>query len=185
MKRNGTLPIRLGMIAAAAIALALLAAGCGSTSGKSGVAHLGSTTTTTGPSSSADPMAEMIKFATCMRTHGVPDFPDPRTSATGNVMLSVPDSPKAKAAQKTCAHFLPGGGKVSASEQAQMLASLLKYARCMRTHGVTGFPDPDNQGQFPSAYSGFDRGSPAYRAADNACLPLARGFVRHRGTGGG
>jgi hypothetical protein len=181
MKRNRTLPIRLGMIAAAAVALALLAAGCGSTSGKSGVAHLGSTTTTTGPSSSADPMAEMIKFATCMRTHGVPDFPDPRTSGTGNVILSIPDSPKGKAAKQACHQLLPGGGAPPASEQAQMLASLLKYARCMRTHGVTGFPDPDNQGEFPSALGLFNRSSPNYRAADKACLPLARGFVKHRG----
>jgi hypothetical protein len=171
--------------AAAAVALSLLAAGCGGSPATSGVAHLGSTTTTTSTSSSKDPMAEAIKFATCMRTHGVPDFPDPRTSATGNVMIEVPDSPKAKAAQEVCRPFLTGGGEPPASEQAQMLASLLRYARCMRAHGVAGFPDPDNQGEFPSAYSGFDRGSPAYRAADNACLPLARGFVKHRGTGGG
>jgi len=168
-------------IVGAAVALSLLAAGCGGGSGKSSVAHIGSTTTTaTGSSSSPDPMAPLIKYATCMRTHGVPDFPDPKTSATGNVMLEDPNSPRARAAKQTCRQLLPGGGAAPANEQAQRLASLLKYARCMRTHGITNFPDPDNQGEFPST-SGFNRSSPNYRAATKACLPLAGGFVRTSG----
>jgi hypothetical protein len=176
--------VRLSLLAAAAGALSLLAAGCGGASDTSGIAHLGSTTTTTGLSSARDPMAQAIKFAACMRKHGVPDFPDPRTSATGNVTLVVPDSPKAKAAQQTCRRLLPGEGAAPASEQAQRLASLLKYAQCMRKHGVTDYPDPDNQGEFPST-AGFNRSSPNYRAADKACLPLARGFVKNSGKGRG
>jgi hypothetical protein len=167
-------------IAAAAVTLSLPAAGCGGSPARSGVAHLGSTTASTSTSSSRDPMAEAIKFATCMRTHGVLEFPDPRTSATGNVMLSVPDSPKAKAAQHTCRRFLPGWGTPPASEQAQRLAALLKYARCMRTHGVTKFPDPDSAGSFPSSVNQIDRRSPFVRAAQKACQPVAGGFIRTR-----
>jgi len=170
------------VIAAAAVALAFLAAGCGGASGTKGVAHLGSTTTTTGASSSGDAMAQAIKFAVCMRTHGVADFPDPRTSATGNVMLSIPDSPKAEAAQKTCRRFLPDWGVPPAHEEARRLASLLAYARCMRQHGITDFPDPDNQGQFPST-AGFTRTSPNFRTAEKACLPAAAGFVKERTDG--
>jgi len=125
-------------------------------------------------------MAQGIKFAACMRRHGVPDFPDPRTSGTGNVMLSIPDSPKGKAAKQACRQLLPGGGAAPASEQVRRLASLLKYARYMRTHGVTDFPDPDNQGEFPST-AWTDR-RPFFRAAEKACLPLAGGFVKQRGN---
>lgn len=164
-------------VVAAAVLLALLAAGCGGGSGKGGVAHIGSTTTTIDHSSSGDDMAQAIKFAACMRKHGVADFPDPTTSGTGNVTLSVPDSPRAKAAQSICGRLLPGGGAPPANEQAQRLASLLKYARCMREHGVAGFPDPDNQGGFASS-GGFDRSSPTFQAAEKTCLPAAHGFVK-------
>lgn len=166
-------------IAAAAAALVLAAAGCGGGSGGKGVAQIGATTTTSDRPASLDSMASAIKFASCMRNHGVADFPDPTTSATGNVMLSVPDSPNAKAAQKACRRLLPGWGAPSANEQAKRLASLLKYARCLREHGVTDFPDPDNQGEFPST-GGFNRSAPSFQAAEKTCLPLAGGFVKKR-----
>jgi hypothetical protein len=124
-------------------------------------------------------MGQAIKFAACMRKHGVTDFPDPRTSGTGNVILSIPDSPKADAAKKACRQLLPGEGAAPASEQAQRLASLLGYAVCMRKHGVTNFPDPDNQGEFPTR-AGFDRSSPVFRAAEKTCLPVAGGFIKER-----
>jgi hypothetical protein len=176
---TGARAARHGTVTAAAVALALLVAGCGGGSGTNGVAHLGSTTTTADKPPNRDPMAQAIAFAACMRNHGVPDFPDPRTSATANVILSIPDTPKAKAANNICRRLLPGGGAPTAKEQAQLLASLLKYSHCMRTHGVTSFPDPDNQGEFPKT-SGFNRSSPVFEAAQKTCLPLARGFVKRR-----
>jgi hypothetical protein len=166
-------------VAAGLASLSLFAAGCEGGSPSGGVAHVGSTTTTTSESVSADPMTQAIKYASCMRTHGVTDFPDPRTRGTGSVALSIPDSPAATAAMKACRQLLSGGGAPSASEQARRLASLLKYAACMREHGVPSFPDPDDQGEFPDS-AGFDRSSPSYRAAQKGCLPLAGGFVKER-----
>jgi hypothetical protein len=46
-------------------------------------------------------------------------------------------------------------------------AEELQWARCLRTHGVPGFPDPDRRGAFDS--SKFDDGSPAFQAASQAC----------------
>jgi hypothetical protein len=163
-------------IAAAAAALSLLAAGCSGNSGGSGVAHLGSATTTTGQSSSRDPMAQALEFATCMRSHGVPNFPDPKTNGTGKVTLSLPDSLEATAAQKACHQFLPGEGRPDTKEQAKERAFLLKYAACMRKHGITKFPDPDSDGKFPNT-GGFDRTGPFFEAARKACQPVAGGFV--------
>jgi hypothetical protein len=40
-------------------------------------------------------------------------------------------------------------------------------ARCLRTHGVPRFPDPDRRGAFDS--SKFDDRSPAFQAAAKAC----------------
>ena len=46
-------------------------------------------------------------------------------------------------------------------------AAELEWARCLRTHGVPSFPDPDRRGAFDS--SRFDDGSPAFQAASKAC----------------
>ncbi len=46
-------------------------------------------------------------------------------------------------------------------------AAELEWARCLRTHGVPSFPDPDRRGAFDS--SKFDDGSPAFQAAAKAC----------------
>jgi hypothetical protein len=166
----------------AAAGLSLLASACGGSAGN-GVAQIGTTTTTTtatGKSSSRDPMTQALAYAACMRTHGVPNFPDPKTSGTGHATLSIPDSPNAKTADKSCRHLLPGGGTPNnAREQAKERTFLLKYAACMRKHGVTDFPDPNNQGMFPST-GRSDRRSPAFKAASQNCQPLAGGFVSMR-----
>ena len=124
-------------------------------------------------------MAQALEFAVCMRNHGATDFPDPKTSGTGKVTSRMPDSPQAKAAQKACRHLLPNGGSPDTREQAKERAFLLKYAACMRRHGVPNFPDPDSDGKFPST-GGFDRTSPSFEAARAACQPVAGGFVNTR-----
>jgi hypothetical protein len=46
-------------------------------------------------------------------------------------------------------------------------AAEFEWARCLRTHGVPRFPDPDHRGAFDS--SRFDDRSPAFQAAAKAC----------------
>jgi hypothetical protein len=74
-----------------------------------------------GSTSPAD-QAKAQKFSKCMRAHGVPDFPDPQTSANGGAIKiqgssgggSAPpgdlnaDSPAFQKAQKACRSLLPG-----------------------------------------------------------------------------
>jgi hypothetical protein len=54
-------------------------------------------------------MAELVRFARCMRSHGIPDWPDPRPDGT-----FVPDSRIAESLKSTfrsqlltCEHFNP------------------------------------------------------------------------------
>src|SRR5258705_6200528 len=99
------------------IALALLAvtaAGCGSKPTSSVVAQLPSaTTTTTATSQNAGSMTgkskqdSVYRFSACMRSHGVPNFPDPQVSGRG-LSLTIdsrnglnPNAPQFKAAQKS------------------------------------------------------------------------------------
>ena len=48
-----------------------------------------------------------------------------------------------------------------------------KFSACMRKHGVSNFPDPNNQGVIQlSSGMGVDPGSPAFAAARSACQKL-------------
>jgi hypothetical protein len=134
--------------AAAAIiataALALLAAACsGSPS-----------STRSGGSSNAGGSANSqigIDYARCMRSHGVPKYPDPDSShelANGLPKVSLQQldvsSSQYQAAQNDCAHLLPNGGKMTQTQSQKDLNAMLRFARCMRSHGVPNWPDPTN-----------------------------------------
>jgi hypothetical protein len=51
-----------------------------------------------------------LNYAACIRSHGVPNFPDPKLHAGGGIDMEAPNSPQFKTAQKACQHLLPGGG---------------------------------------------------------------------------
>jgi hypothetical protein len=53
----------------------------------------------------------MLQYAQCMRSHGVPKFPDPKPGgalAIGKKVGVDPNSPQFKAAQQTCQKLVPG-----------------------------------------------------------------------------
>jgi hypothetical protein len=66
------------------------------------------------PQEQAREQQQALKFSQCMRSHGVPKFPDPNFSANGGTLLKIgkdvnPDSPQFQAAQKACRKLVPGG----------------------------------------------------------------------------
>jgi hypothetical protein len=92
---------------------------------------------------------DALKYSECMRSSGVPNFPDP--NAGGGFVFQTgsgidPSSPTFQAAQATCSKLLPGGGPPAPGTEthpsARALAQMVKAARCMRAHGVPDFPDP-------------------------------------------
>lgn len=119
---------RLGAVLAAA-GLAVSLAACGAGAKQAGVADIGTTTTTaaapaaTGgtPSSPGQAAAEIEKFASCMRAHGVPNFPGPKVSANtirlvlpASVTWPVPpsmntNSPQFLPAREICEMLIPEG----------------------------------------------------------------------------
>jgi hypothetical protein len=56
---------------------------------------------------------QALKFVTCMRSHGIANFPDPVVNAEGvefNGRTSVrPNSPVFQSAQRACQKLMPGG----------------------------------------------------------------------------
>lgn len=115
-----------------------------------------------------------IGFSHCMRTNGVPSYPDPDSSGKPPKktlqQLGVSSS-RFQSAQGACRRLLPNGGQPpSQAERQQTKAQGLRFSRCVRAHGVPGFPDPDDSGRIPDpATVGVDQGSPTFRAANEAC----------------
>jgi hypothetical protein len=105
-----------------------------------------------------------LQFAACMRSHGVPNFPDP--SSGGGIQLGPsvnPQSPAFQTAQKQCFKLLPGGGPPRGGPDSESRhLQLLKLSQCMRAHGLTTFPDPTS-GQPSAPGRASARGSQASR----------------------
>jgi hypothetical protein len=185
--------------------LAVTAAGCGSKPAANGVAQLPSsaTTTTTGsqsdgsPTNAASKTQSVARYASCMRSHGVPKFPDPKSSG-GGLSLTIgpgsgidPSSPQFQAADKACRKLMPGGGNApSPAQQAKALAQMLKFSACMRAHGLPDFPDPTSSGGGIQLSiggkkgSGLNPSSPVFQAAQKACQSVMPG-PKIKGGGGG
>jgi hypothetical protein len=133
------------------------------------------------------PAAAAYKYAQCMRSHGVPNFPDPRVS-TGpgyaKVAVMAPqsavDSPKFKGAEHACRGILASPSATASSEQLAHKPELLAFARCMRARGVSGFPDPDPQGRITRAMlsaAGVDLRSQQMFHDAMSCVGVTHGVI--------
>ena len=58
-------------------------------------------------------LSSALKYSACMRSHGIPSYPDPIELANGNIELRLGaghgNSPQQQAAAQACRKFLPGG----------------------------------------------------------------------------
>jgi hypothetical protein len=135
-----------------------------------------------------------LRFAECMREHGI-DVPDPQPGggsielgrsdgpggdgpdtqgAIGGAPLDL-DDPDTQRAMEACQDELgEAAPELSAEDEQEMRDAALRYAQCMREHGID-FPDP----QFSEGPGGglltrlggenIDPESPAFREANEAC----------------
>jgi hypothetical protein len=173
-------PRPLGLLPVSAVAaVALLAAGCGG-SGSPGVASVGSSTTTT------TSQTGLLAYSRCMRSHGVPSFPDPGGKGgipKSQVVAAAQSNPhKFDAADAACHYLAPSGlaAPESPQQKQRQLADELSFAKCMRTRGVSRFPDPTAQGQLTVAMveaQGIDVRSPAVLRIVQKCLPASHGAL--------
>jgi hypothetical protein len=170
--------------AAAAIsamaAAALLAAACSgspSSTGSRGSPNAGG--------SASSPSA--LGFSRCMRSHGIPDFPDPNGS--GQIpdetaqQLGVSDS-RLHAAAGACQSLSPKQQPAPLTAQEQQ--DYLKAAACMRSHGITNFPDPTFPGgqanlNIPSS---IDTSSEQFNQARQTCEKLIPAGLPYSGASG-
>lgn len=160
----------------AAAALGLTAAGCGSQA-----------PTRSGTANAQTPAGGAYAYARCMRGHGVSGFPDPHvvthpgsTSISQVAPAGLAASPAFKTAERACAHLQPGPGSARPDRHGPSKPVLLAFARCLRAHGTSNFPDPGAQGQLTQemiAGAGINIHSPAFFAAARACVGVTHGAI--------
>ena len=158
--------------------IVLISAGCGGTGGG------GSTSTAaSGTTRAATARDKAVKFTECMRKNGVGDFPDP--NAAGEFpSFGISVTPAVWSSAVHACKALQPPGSLSAHMTPTQLSAAVKFARCVRAHGVKDFPDPVN-GQplidtthIPSANR--PGGMTILNAATHTCGDLLRASMEGR-----
>jgi hypothetical protein len=171
-------------MAAAAIAAAATIAACGSSSPKPSSAS--SSGGHPAQSEIRQAQQDATRFAVCMRSHGVPSFPDPTSPHEFKASLSPESalvrSPSFQSAYTACRHLLPNGGRPnqSTTHSRARIAAALAFARCIRSHGLPNFPDPTSTGDITPeilANAGINLHQPAVQQAGDACVGVTHGFM--------
>ena len=184
LRRHGGYVLAAVLIVGAGIA----AAGCGGGDAEGaqvaslGGSSTGTTSTTTTGATSDDPQEIVLEYTKCMRKEGI-DLPDPDFSngPRGGFRLALGsntdrDDPKFQAAEEKCRPILQSlRQQFDPERQQQFQDAALKFAKCMREHGID-FPDPDFSGGQPGGrggtggpFGGADRDDPKFQAAQEAC----------------
>jgi hypothetical protein len=181
-----TLLRRLGLLVAVILTavLALLTSACSSSGSRSAGA--------------ASTSASAVAYSTCMRSHGVTNFPDPDSGGqipkADAQQLGVSSS-QLGAAEVACAHLIPPIGETAEQQQETQCAmagdcsqavvqhwmsGLRTLAQCLRSHGEPNWPDPiitslgahPAAPHFPYEQAGIDHHSAQVLAKVDECVRL-------------
>jgi hypothetical protein len=175
-----------------AVALGLTVAACGSSSSSSSSdSGTSASGTTTGTQFQA-----RLNLAKCFRAHGI-NVPDPSSgggpAGGGGVFRALRSYPQSEiqTATQACRQYFAQAFprlNLSPAQRAQAQQQLVKFAECMRSHGVD-IPDPTFSSGggfgFRRAFGSVDRNSPAFQSALSSCQSLRPRFGRAAGGGTG
>lgn len=127
---------------------------------------------------------DAVRFTNCMRNHGIGNFPDaPGPNGAGGRTWKDAfqnSSPAFVTADTACRHLLPGGGHNQGSAPShRQIGAMLAFARCVRNHGFTRFPDPNSTGITHQmlAAAGIDLQQPGLVRAADACVGVTHGAI--------
>jgi hypothetical protein len=101
--------------------------------------------------SSETPAQIWHELVQCARAHGDPPFPDPVIDSQGRAKFPPGTQPPSQATQQACQSIynrLPASVR-SNNPSAADIQMEIKFAQCMRTHGLPDWPDPDANGAYP------------------------------------
>lgn len=166
------------LAALALIAMVVLISACGS----SAPAETGTGSGSGGGDPTATAHEKGVKFAGCMRSNGVSEFPDPGASgkltidAIANGSSLNTSTPAFRQAISACKDLEPAGF-MGSKRSSQQQEAALKFAECIRENGVKDFPDPlpngplVDTGRIPSAAT--TSGMSILKAAMQKCRDVA------------
>ena len=126
-----------------------------------------------------------VKFAECIRAHGVADFPDP--SPKGDFEYGVSVSPAVWDKAVNACKALQPPGTLSGKRTPKQQSTALRFAQCMRDHGVKDFPDPANgeplvdTTKIPSLGDRSPRTDPVFAPAMDKCRVALEAALRDQG----
>jgi len=132
-----------------------------------------------------------LAYANCMRSHGVPDFPDPNGQGEFQLHTKLENgrpthgqdleasSPAFRAGERACGSFGSAGQQITPEREKQEFRLTLEAAKCMRANGVPNYPDPKwLNGSIDANYNpslNINPSSPTFLKATKKCahgLPL-------------
>jgi hypothetical protein len=181
---------------AAVATLALIGPGCSNGSAENGNTGTG-TASSSGTTSSASSTAitssgadkkltardKAVKFAECIRAHGVSDFPDPNEKNQFEYGVSV--SPAVWQKATTACKDLQPPGTLSSKRTPKQQAASLRFAQCIRENGVKDFPDPVNGEPLVNTYKIPSSNKPGGMAILNAAMQKCRNALGEAAGGQG
>jgi hypothetical protein len=128
-----------------------------------------------------------LDLAKCFRSHGI-NVPDPSSgggpAGGGGIFRTLRNYSQAQvnAARQACQQYFAKAFpqlNLSPAQRAQLQQQFVKFAQCMRSHGIN-IPDPTfNSGGgfgFRRSFGSVDRNSPAFQSALKACQSLRPQF---------
>ena len=165
------------------VALALVAvisAGCGSNApSETGTAS----NSGTGGTKKLSARDKAVKFAECIRAHGVSDFPDP--NAKNDFQYGVSVSPAVWKQATTACKDLQPPGTLSGKRTPKQQSASLRFAQCIRENGVKDFPDPVNGEPVVNTYKIPSSNRPGGMTILNAAMQKCRNVLGEAAGGQG
>jgi hypothetical protein len=186
-------------VAFCAIVVTAALSACGSSGASSSTAAGAASGTSVGATTAR------LNLAKCLRSHGINVSDSGSTAGAaggpgGGIFQAFRNYPRTQvqAAMSACRSDLAAafpGAALTPAQRAARTAELVKYAQCMRSHGVN-IPDPTTSGGGPGG-GGFGFGAqggsnfrallntPGFKTANTACASLRPKFGGGRPGGGG
>ena len=173
--------------------VALIGAGCSNGSAENGNTSTGTAsssgtasstgTTSSGGNKKLTARDKAVKFAECIRAHGVSDFPDPNEKNQFEYGVSVTPAVWDKAT--TACKDLQPPGTLSGKRTPKQQSAALRFAQCIRDNGVKDFPDPVNGEPVIDTYKIPSSNRPGGMAILNAAVQKCRNVVGEAAGGQG
>jgi hypothetical protein len=176
---------------AALATVALIGAGCSNGSAENGNTGTGAAsssgttsstptasstgTTSSGANKKLTARDKAVKFAECIRAHGVSDFPDPNAKNDFEYGVSVSPAVWNKATS-ACKDLQPPG-TLSGKRTPKQQSAALRFAQCIRDNGVKDFPDPVNGEPLVDTYKIPSSNRPGGMTILNAAMRKCRNVL--------